>query len=312
MVARRQSSLPENHRRHLPRRAEKPWRLLRHLQRRPGAGIADARRRDRHCRPFGQPNDAARRSLYRLCAPGRAGHRDSRRRQIFPGAARRRIYRRGAGEEHRRSAFRLRQDPHPPLDRISGHRRRRGVAARRRQARGFARRVYRHQSAAGAACRHRGLVRRRARRPRARRARRAGARPDHGDEDDVYARPLPPPRRRRLGAAIGAALVRGLNLAKKKIYSPNQVMASALLGGPMAMVYLLWKNFQVLENPHGMRQILIWGSIFIITMIGFAPLLPANWPDYALPIGYSLGARSLAESFQLSKQAIGESQDYEF
>jgi hypothetical protein len=101
-------------------------------------------------------------------------------------------------------------------------------------------------------------------------------------------------------------------LAKQKIYSPNQVMAGSLLGGPMAMVYLLWKNFQVLENPHGMRQILIWGSIFIITMIGFAPLLPTNWPDYALPILYSLGARSLAESFQMSKQAIGESPDYEF
>jgi hypothetical protein len=101
-------------------------------------------------------------------------------------------------------------------------------------------------------------------------------------------------------------------LAKKKIYSPNQIMAGSLLGGPMAMVYLLWKNFQVLENPHGMRQILIWGSIFIIMMIGFAPLLPTNWPDYALPILYSVGARSLAESFQMSKQAIGESQDYEF
>ena len=83
-------------------------------------------------------------------------------------------------------------------------------------------------------------------------------------------------------------------------------MAGSLLGGPMAMVYLLWKNFQVLENPHGMRQILIWGSIFIVTMVGFAPLLPTNWPDYALPILYSVGARSLAESFQMSKQAIGE------
>jgi hypothetical protein len=101
-------------------------------------------------------------------------------------------------------------------------------------------------------------------------------------------------------------------LAKQKIYSPNQVLAGALLGGPMAMVYLLWKNFQVLENPHGMRQILIWGTIFIVTMIGFAPLLPTSWPDYVIPIGYSLGARSLAESFQMSKQAIGESQDYEF
>ena len=34
--------------------------------------------------------------------------------------------------------------------------------------------------------------------------RRAGARPDHVDEDDLHARPLPPPRRRRAGAAPGA------------------------------------------------------------------------------------------------------------
>jgi lipid-A-disaccharide synthase-like uncharacterized protein len=101
-------------------------------------------------------------------------------------------------------------------------------------------------------------------------------------------------------------------LIKQKIYSPHQVLAGSLLGGPMAMVYLLWKNFQVLENPHGMRQILLWGSIFIVTMVGFAPLLPTNWPGYALPILYSVGAWSLAESFQMSKQAIGDSQDYEF
>jgi hypothetical protein len=101
-------------------------------------------------------------------------------------------------------------------------------------------------------------------------------------------------------------------LAKKKIYSPNQVLAGSLLGGPLAMVYVLWKNFQVLENPHGMRQILFWGSIFIVIMIAFAPLLPNSWPDYALPIGYSLAARSLAESYQMTKQAIAESQSYEF
>ena len=81
---------------------------------------------------------------------------------------------------------------------------------------GFARRLHRHQSAAGAPCRHRGLVRRRPRRWRARRARCAGARSDYGDEDDLYARPLPPPRRGRVGAAIGAALVRGLNIWQSK------------------------------------------------------------------------------------------------
>ena len=84
------------------------------------------------------------------------------------------------------------------------------VALRREgdDARGSARRLHRHQSAAGAARRHRRALRRRARCAGLRRARRSRARPDHGDEDDVHAGPLPPPRRRRAGAAAGAAAVR--------------------------------------------------------------------------------------------------------
>jgi hypothetical protein len=101
-------------------------------------------------------------------------------------------------------------------------------------------------------------------------------------------------------------------LAKQKIYSPNQVLAASLLGGPIAMVYVLWKNFQTLENPHGMQQILFWGSIFIIALLLFSPLLPNNWLGFVIPLAYPLAAWSLAESFQMSKQAIADSQTYEF
>jgi hypothetical protein len=99
---------------------------------------------------------------------------------------------------------------------------------------------------------------------------------------------------------------------KRKIYSPNQVLAAAFLGGPIAMVYVLWKNFQALENPHGMQQILLWGSIFIIALMVFSPLLPNSWLDFVIPFAYPLAAWSLAESFQMTKQAIADSQDYEF
>ena len=54
------------------------------------------------------------------------------------------------------------------------------------------------------------LTRRRARRARVQGPRRAGARPDHADEDHLHARPLPPARRRRAGAAIADAIVRKL------------------------------------------------------------------------------------------------------
>jgi hypothetical protein len=98
----------------------------------------------------------------------------------------------------------------------------------------------------------------------------------------------------------------------KKIFSPNQVLAAAFLGGPIAMVYVLWKNFQTLENPHGMHQILFWGSIFIIALMLFSPLMPNNWLGFVIPFAYPLAAWSLAESFQMSKQAIADSQAYEF
>ena len=86
----------------------------------------------------------------------------------------------------------------------------------------------------------------------------------------------------------------------------------AFLGGPMAMVYVLWKNFQTLENPHGMHQILFWGSIFIIVLMLFSPLLPNSWLDFVIPFAYPLAAWSLAESYQMTKQAIADSQTYEF
>jgi hypothetical protein len=78
------------------------------------------------------------------------------------------------------------------------------------------------------------------------------------------------------------------------------------------MVYVLWKNFQTLENPHGMQQILVWGSIFIIALMLFSPLLPNSWLEYVIPFAYPLAAWSLAENFQMSKQAIADSQTYEF
>jgi hypothetical protein len=98
----------------------------------------------------------------------------------------------------------------------------------------------------------------------------------------------------------------------KKIYSPNQVLAAAFLGGPIAMVYVLWKNFQTLENPHGTHQILFWGSIFVIALMVFSPLLPNSWLDFVIPFAYPLAAWSLAESYQMTKQAIADSQTYEF
>ena len=79
----------------------------------------------------------------------------------------------------------------------------------------------------------------------------------------------------------------------------------------MAMVFVLWKNFQDLEDAHGMHQILVWGTIFIVALLLFAPLMPIGWLNYAMPFVYPLAAWSLATQHQMTKQAIAASEIYD-
>ena len=105
--------------------------------------------------------------------------------------------------------------------------------------------------------------------------------------------------------------LRGLKLEKKKLFSPNQVLACSFFGGPMAMIYALWKNFQVLERPRDMRHILFWGSLFIVSLLLFSPFIP-DWAEIVVPIAYSFGSRSIAQNHQMTKAEIRDSSDYEF
>jgi hypothetical protein len=100
-------------------------------------------------------------------------------------------------------------------------------------------------------------------------------------------------------------------LEKKKIFSPNQVLACSFFGGPMAMIYALWKNFQVLERPNDMQHILFWGALFIGLLLLFSPFIP-DWAEIVVPIAYSFGSRSIAQNHQMTKEAIRDSAEYEF
>ncbi|MBV9222231.1 MAG: hypothetical protein JO366_21270 [Methylobacteriaceae bacterium] len=97
-----------------------------------------------------------------------------------------------------------------------------------------------------------------------------------------------------------------------KVYSPAQVSFSSFLGGPGAMVYVLKKNFDVLGNQKAARAILIWGSLFTISLVLISPFLPERFPTYALPLAYCFAARAIAERYQLKKEAIQSSDRFAF
>jgi hypothetical protein len=95
-----------------------------------------------------------------------------------------------------------------------------------------------------------------------------------------------------------------------RLYSPMQVMVGSFVGGPFAVVYMLWMNFRALGGEPEARRMLIWGAVFVAAVFAILPALPENFPNYVLPVVYSLGARLVAERFHLTKQAIKESDRY--
>jgi hypothetical protein len=101
-------------------------------------------------------------------------------------------------------------------------------------------------------------------------------------------------------------------MIKTKIYSPKQIYISAFLGGPFAMVFVLKKNFDAIGNKSGSKKTIIFGLIFNILVFASLPFLPKNFPQYILPIVYSVVAMQIAEKYQMSKKAILDSQQYGF
>lgn len=96
------------------------------------------------------------------------------------------------------------------------------------------------------------------------------------------------------------------------IYSPYQVFVGAFLGGPIAAVYLVWKNFEALGKESLARQTVLWGSVLVLAILAILPFLPEKLPSYVLPAIFGGVAMSIASQFQLKKQAIRESNEYGF
>jgi hypothetical protein len=99
---------------------------------------------------------------------------------------------------------------------------------------------------------------------------------------------------------------------KIKIYSPGQAGMSAFVGGPLAMIYVLKKNFDALGNPAASKKVLLWGLLFTVLLLLVLPFLPEKFPSYILPIIYVVAARQIAEGYQMSKKAIQGSEQFGF
>lgn len=98
----------------------------------------------------------------------------------------------------------------------------------------------------------------------------------------------------------------------KEVFSPRQIYVGALLGGPLAGIYFIKKNFDSMANPKGSSLSLLLGACCVIAISVLVFVLPEDFPNMLLPILYSGLAAGIAWHFQVSKEEEEVNEQYNF
>jgi hypothetical protein len=92
-----------------------------------------------------------------------------------------------------------------------------------------------------------------------------------------------------------------------KLYSMDQVTVGSFLGGPLAAIYLLWKNFRALGDEEKAQKVLTLGGSIVVVFFVAIMILPSmpSVLSHMAPVLYSLLARHLTkEAIEGSKQQL--------
>jgi hypothetical protein len=96
-----------------------------------------------------------------------------------------------------------------------------------------------------------------------------------------------------------------------KLYTPAQIRVGSFLGGPIAAAYLLRSNFRALDRGPEARTTVVCGVAFVACLMALLPFVPDRFPNYVIPLLYSIAAGFVADKWQLRKQAILDSGKYQ-
>ncbi len=99
-----------------------------------------------------------------------------------------------------------------------------------------------------------------------------------------------------------------------RLYTPWQAFAASFLGGPLAGIYVLRENFLCLDKDREAQATLLCGGALILVVLVALPFLPDNLSGAStgFTVAYSLAARQIVLSRQMSKEAIEQSPYHHF
>jgi hypothetical protein len=97
-----------------------------------------------------------------------------------------------------------------------------------------------------------------------------------------------------------------------ELYSPGQAMFAALLGGPLAVIYVLQKNFQELGNPTARRSTIRIGAVCMLMLLVVISFMSSRFFRSGFTMGVAFAASGLVKSLQMTKEAIQSSGAHQF
>ena len=100
--------------------------------------------------------------------------------------------------------------------------------------------------------------------------------------------------------------------APKRMFSPNQALGAAFLGGPFAATYVIRANYEAMGNTRAALRTLLIGGALSLLLIGTLPFIPSGVPNQVLPLAYSFTTRYVVQSFQMSKTKIASTEGVTF
>jgi len=94
------------------------------------------------------------------------------------------------------------------------------------------------------------------------------------------------------------------------VYTPFQVGLASFLGGPLAAIYTLSRNYHQLEKSKDSQNVIIFGAMIVLFLIWLSAILPPQASRTGIPLLCTLIATNLAKSTQLTKAQVDGSQRY--
>src|ERR1700724_2295790 len=84
-----------------------------------------------------------------------------------------------------------------------------------------------------------------------------------------------------------------------RLYTTAQIATASLIGGPLPACWFIAHNFAALNHPDRRRRWIIGGIASVFVLLGLVVSgISQHFPQYVLPVAYSLGLREWARKIQ--------------